>query len=111
VLETEAFSIATRLYVAMRQKMGRITDIQWMLVNADYAAEVIRIARAHAGSEQADLAVKFEAVLASRGQAASPHRPPDRQPLPSAPPEIPPTKALAGPGSEATGPRYVGRLR
>jgi hypothetical protein len=111
VLETESFSIATRLYVVMRQKMSRITDIQWMLVNADYAAEVIRIARTHTGSELAELADKFEMVLAAQKQPASLRRPPERQPLPSMQPEISPMKSVEGPGSEAADLRYVGRLR
>jgi hypothetical protein len=111
VLETEAFSIATRLYVAMRQKLGRITDVQWMLLNSDYADEVVRIARTHTGSELAELADRFETVLTSRRQAGSLRRPPERAPQHSAPPEVPPTKTTAGPASEAVDPRYVGRLR
>jgi hypothetical protein len=62
VLETEAFSLAARLYVVMRQKLGRITDVQWMLKNPEYAVEIIRLAREQGGSELPVLADKFEAI-------------------------------------------------
>ncbi len=51
--DNERIGIAARLHVALRRKTGRVTDTEWMAVNADYANEMVRFARAHA-KEQND---------------------------------------------------------
>lgn len=116
MLETEAFSIAARLYVAMRQKLGRITDVQWMLKSPEYAVEIIRLAREQAGSELKDLADKFENVLAAqRGGAPSGQRHSVDSPLavnsPGDTSSRRATSAHVEPSNEGAKPRYVGRLR
>ena len=53
----ERIAAAARLHVALRRKTSRVTDAEWMAVNVDYAAEMVRFARAHAAAhEDAELA-------------------------------------------------------
>ena len=44
MLESEKMAIAAHLHVVMRRKIGRVTDIEWLMRNAEYAREVIRLA-------------------------------------------------------------------
>jgi hypothetical protein len=44
MLESEKLAIAAHLHVAMRRKIGRVTDVEWMLRSPEYAREIIRIA-------------------------------------------------------------------
>jgi len=46
--ESERIALAARLHVALRRKHGRVTDTEWMATNAEYAAEIVRMTRAHA---------------------------------------------------------------
>ncbi|MCO5977970.1 hypothetical protein [Ideonella oryzae] len=48
MLESEKLAVAAHLHVVMRRKIGRVTDVEWMLRSAEYAREVIRIALAEA---------------------------------------------------------------
>jgi hypothetical protein len=36
--EADKLAIAARLHVLLRRKTGRVTDTEWMAVNAEYAA-------------------------------------------------------------------------
>ena len=52
MLNSEKLAIAAHLHVLLRRKAGRVTDTEWMAGNAEYAAEIVRFARAkaaHAG--------------------------------------------------------------
>ena len=40
MLPSETLAIAARLHVLLRRKTGRVTDTEWLAVNADYAAEI-----------------------------------------------------------------------
>lgn len=66
--ESERVAIAARLHVALRRKMGRVTDTEWMAVDPAYAAEIVRLARAHAATTQdadlADVAQRLEDAMA-----------------------------------------------
>ena len=48
MLPSELLAIAARLHVLLRRKTGRVTDTEWLAVNAEYAAEIIRFARERA---------------------------------------------------------------
>ncbi len=48
MLPSEKLAIAARLHVLLRRKTGRVTDTEWLAVNAEYAAEIIRFARERA---------------------------------------------------------------
>lgn len=73
--ESERIAIAARLHVALRRKTGRVTDTEWLAVNPEYAAEIVRFARAHA-AETKDLdlnaiASRLEFVMAPLAAAAA----------------------------------------
>ena len=68
MLESERVAIAARLHVALRRKVGRVTDTEWMAHNVEYATEMVRFARAHAQEshdvELGDIATRLEEVMA-----------------------------------------------
>jgi len=63
VTSDEKFAVAAHLYVLLRRKSGRVIDTVWMAQNADYALEVLRVARAQADADIARLADRFEALM------------------------------------------------
>jgi hypothetical protein len=95
--ESERIALAARLHVALRRKHGRVTDTEWMATNAEYAAEIVRMTRAHAADtkdeELYQLAMRLEQAMEPLARAA---RLAARQPDGTSP--TPP-------------PRYVGGLR
>lgn len=102
MLASQKVAIAAHLHVLLRRKTGRVTDTEWMASNLDYAAEIVRFARAKAleegHAELAEWAGKLEeAVLAPE--------PPAKAPL---------VKAAAqalGEAADEKAPRYVGGIR
>ncbi|RZI95744.1 MAG: hypothetical protein EOP78_05910 [Variovorax sp.] len=77
--ESERIAIAARLHVALRRKTGRVTDTEWLAVNPEYAAEIVRFARAHA-AETNDLdlnaiASRLEFAMAPLAALAAGARP------------------------------------
>ena len=70
----ELFAIASHLHVVLRRKTGRVTDTEWMVCNAEYAAAMVAFARAQAASEGhaelLPLADKLEALIPSIGVVA-----------------------------------------
>lgn len=51
--DSDTLAIAAHLHVLLRRKTGRVTDTEWMAVNADYAREIVRFARQHAVEDNA----------------------------------------------------------
>lgn len=115
---TDLFGIAAHLHVLLRRKTGRVTDTEWMAVNAEYAREIARVARRAAEvdghAELLPWAEKLELALAARQEPA-------RRPLlqaagealragqvPLAPPPAPVAATDPPPPLDA---KYVGRLR
>ncbi len=69
MIDNERIAIAARMHVALRRKTGRVTDTEWMAVNVEYAAELVRLARAWAAEhDDRDLA----AIAASLESAMEP---------------------------------------
>jgi hypothetical protein len=72
--ESERIALAARLHVALRRKHGRVTDTEWMAVNAEYATEMVRFARAHAAEthddELAAIALRLEQAMEPLARAA-----------------------------------------
>ena len=68
MLNSQKLAIAAHLHVLLRRKSGRVTDTEWMASNAEYAAEIVRFARAKATEDgHADLAEwadKLESAMA-----------------------------------------------
>ena len=63
MLESEKFAIAAHLHVTLRRANGRVTDVEWMVKSADYAREIIRVARAETHPDLLRLADKLEAAF------------------------------------------------
>jgi len=72
--ESERIALAARLHVALRRKHGRVTDTEWMATNAEYAAEIVRMTRAHAADtrdeELYQLAMRLEQAMEPLARAA-----------------------------------------
>ena len=68
MLNSERLAIAAQLHVLLRRKTGRVTDTEWMAINSEYAAEVVRFARERAHSdghpELAEWASRLESAMA-----------------------------------------------
>jgi hypothetical protein len=98
MLVSQKLAVAAHLHVLLRRKTGRVTDTEWMASNLEYAAEIVRFARAKAledgHADLAEWASKLEeAVLA-----------------PEPAPKVPLVQAIQE-QTESDGPRYVGGIR
>jgi hypothetical protein len=92
MLDSEKLAIAAHLHVAMRRKLGRVIDVEWVVRNQDYAREVVRLALAEPDHpEIQEWARRLQAVLL---------------PLPPVAP-----RPVAPAPRPVEAPRYVGRLR
>ena len=81
MLESEKFAIAAHLHVLLRRVNGRVTDVEWMIRSAEYAREVIRVARTEQHADLLKLADKLEAALDVGARPVSrPAPPPARKP-------------------------------
>lgn len=112
--DSERVAIAAHLHVALRRKAGRVTDIDWMAVNDEYAREILRLTRQKA-QEDGDASLQ---ELANKLQACLEHtsvRTPAaplvervvkqlREPTPEVPLQV-------APQADESDDRYVGGLR
>ncbi|WP_374587442.1 hypothetical protein [Ideonella dechloratans] len=79
MLESEKLAVAAHLHVVMRRKIGRVTDVEWMLRSAEYAREVIRIALAEAAHpELIEWGQRLQAALFPAPPQSAPGRAVDR---------------------------------
>jgi hypothetical protein len=103
MLVSQKVAIAAHLHVLLRRKTGRVTDTEWMATNAEYAAEIVRFARAKAledGHEDlAEWAGRLEQVVLAP-------EPPPKVPLVQAA-----VQARQDEGGENRTPRYIGGIR
>ncbi|HQC85581.1 MAG TPA: hypothetical protein PLN82_06900 [Rhodoferax sp.] len=99
MLPSEKLAIAAHLHVLLRRKTGRVTDTEWMASNADYAAEIVRFAKASAQKDgHADLA-EWAARLEGAMTATPPTAPLAKRLFSAAEPAQ--TGAPAAPGEAA----------
>ncbi|HEX7639608.1 MAG TPA: hypothetical protein VF457_14525, partial [Burkholderiaceae bacterium] len=49
-------ALAAHLHVLMRRHLGRVTDVEWLACNRDYAGEIARLALASPHPELQDRA-------------------------------------------------------
>ena len=113
--DSDKLAIAAHLHVLLRRKTGRVTDTEWMAVNADYAAEVVRFARQRAEEdnvpELADWAGRLEQAMLPSLPTLTARRPlldgATQAVRPQRAPAVPATPPLAEPEA----PRYVGGIR
>jgi hypothetical protein len=91
--DSEKLAVAAHLHVLMRRKMGRVTDVEWLVRNADYAQEIIRLACQQVEHpEVAEWGARLRAAL-----------------FPKGPPPAPAAAAASTKAAPAL--RYVGGLR
>lgn len=106
---SERLAIAAHLHVAMRRKLGRVTDTEWLAQNLEYAQAMIGLCAAQPDADLQHWAGRLEALWA---QARPPRT---RQGLAAAVQEAASgllQRASGGPArEEALAQRYVGRLR
>lgn len=77
-MATDRLGIAAHLHVLLRRKTGRVTDIEWMVANEAYAAEIVRFATARAAEDGApELKEWADKLAAALAEAV----PPTRRPL------------------------------
>jgi len=86
--DMDRLAVAAHLHVLMRRRLNRITDMEWMSTNREYAMAMVRLAHA---SEHADLhewAEKLERAwrLVVDGTAPAGSRLPAVPPAPPAAP-------------------------
>jgi hypothetical protein len=73
MLVSEKIAIAAHLHVLLRRKTGRVTDTEWMAQNHEYAAEIVRFARAKAMEDgHPDLAEWAGKLERAMGEKAPP---------------------------------------
>jgi len=101
----EHFDIATHIYTRLRRLSSRTIDVIWMVHNADYAHEVLKLARASNDAETLRLAERFDQLVF--GATATKPKPPAFQRV-----QAPPAATAAPVEEESSGAeRYVGALR
>jgi hypothetical protein len=114
VLPSEKLAIAAHLHVLLRRKVGRVTDTEWMATNADYATEIIRIARASAVQDgHTDLA-EWAAKLEMAVKTAPPPTLAEKIFSPASPAEPSPPPRLKDPSEAASDgglSRYIRGIR
>lgn len=98
MLESERLGLAAHLHVAMRRKLGRVTDVEWLVRDAAYAREILRLALASEHAEVQACARKLAQALAPLLQ----------RPVPAPPSAQAPQALVARAALEQ---RYIGRLR
>jgi hypothetical protein len=68
----DLISIAAHLHVAMRRKMGRVTDTEWMASNLAYARAMAGLAQAHARAHADEDLMKWAVRLETAWAALAP---------------------------------------
>ena len=76
ITESDLMALAAHLHVQLRRRTGRVTDVEWMVSNADYAQAVTHLAKATATAEGVPelglWAARFELALM---KVQRPHKP------------------------------------
>lgn len=93
---SEMIATAAHLHVAMRRKMGRVTDVEWMASNASYAEAMTRLAADHAATHGDEDLMKWAHKLAQAWAECAPAARPVR--TTASPPEAapPPARYVVG---------------
>jgi len=60
-LDNQTFALMGRLYVALRRG-GRVTDIEYMRIDADYCRHVLALAAASDNEDLRQIGLKLEAI-------------------------------------------------
>jgi hypothetical protein len=96
----ERTAIAAHFHVLLRRHVGRVTDVEWMVRNREYADALVKLAQASLHPELREWAARLAHSFD--------HPSPDSGPLTEPPRSVPP----GAPASEAPpAQRYVRGLR
>ncbi len=67
ISESDLMALAAHLHVQLRRRTGRVTDVEWLVSNAEYAQVIVHLAKASALTEGAPelgvWAARFEMAL------------------------------------------------
>ncbi len=115
---SDRLAVAAHLHVALRRKLGRVTDTEWMASNRDYARAMLELCRQQDDAALLALAERLYGLwaeappVAVSAPVASPHKPAVPAP-PRALAAVTPAPALGDPTAarQALERRYIGRLR
>lgn len=111
--DSQRLAIAAHLHVAMRRKLGRVTDTEWLASNVEYAVAMIRLCRAEPDADLNALADRLEAAY----EALRPRRPKVSEAANEVPSRWHDSELRAEPRTDSQArsaelsQRYVGRLR
>jgi hypothetical protein len=61
--DTFIYGLLGRIHVLMRRQLNRITDVEYMRINGDYAREIVRIGEAAGNEELAELCARLSAAM------------------------------------------------
>jgi len=86
--DSELFSLATQIFVRLRRHSGRTVDVIWLASNADYAAEVLRLAHDSGDADLAKIADRFAAALHDSSRPTSTTAPAPARTAPGTPDEV-----------------------
>ncbi|MDP4299395.1 hypothetical protein [Leptothrix discophora] len=107
--DSDKLAVAAHLHVAMRRKIGRVTDVEWLLRSEAYAREIIRLALAERDHPELQAwGLKLQTALFPPAPAVAPPAP-ARVAANSGPMPLDDARSLR-PAQGLLG-RYVGGLR
>ena len=72
--QSERVAIAAHLHVLLRRHQGRVTDVEWMARNREYALAVAELARGAEQAELRQLGQRLVALLTPPAPAPAPAR-------------------------------------
>ena len=61
--DSHIYGLLGRIHVLLRRTLNRITDVEYMRVNADYTREIIRVAAASGNEELLELCAKLSVAM------------------------------------------------
>jgi hypothetical protein len=73
-MESDAviYGLLGRIHVLTRRELNRITDVEYMRVNKDYAREIVRLGEADGHPELVELCAKLRVAMELDTAAAAP---------------------------------------
>jgi hypothetical protein len=67
--DSHIYGLLGRIHVLMRRVLNRITDVEYMRINADYTREIVRIAESTDNAELHELCGKLRTAMELDGPA------------------------------------------
>lgn len=67
LLESQAFGLMGRLHVLLRREIGRVTDIKYMSIDAEYCRHVLELAAAVNNPDLQAMSQKLAAIYFGEG--------------------------------------------